>query len=306
MLALSANKLNSAFRPAGRLICLISALASCTGCTSDGGWIPISRGASAAHDEPDDTAPEGGSQALQPVANTPNSDPGTWQLSYDVLRVELPTHAIRHSQKIWNHVDSLRINSDVAARLARNGLRVGVATSESWPAIETIIQAAEGTIAQTSLASQFGLPVSLKLGEIKDSETLFSYDNDNRLVGKTFQVGEKLLSISSRYQPNLGSGVQVELEFEIRHDPGDFKWDRTDQGIRPVPVIERHVFSSVSVPLTMAPGEVLIVGPSEAAGNEYLLGGRFFDVIREGVSKETIICLSAAIAGRQTGEITRR
>lgn len=213
-------------------------------------------------------------------------------LAFDVVRVDLPVESIRHSRKIWNHVDELRIDPQAVARLARNGLRVGVACPAAWPAIETIVEAGVGTVRNERLLTQRGLPVAIALSSVDDSETFFSYDRSSRLVGKTFPAGDKRLKLDYAFHAQLGGCTDVQLTLEVQHDRGEVRWERDGDVIRQVPAYDRHVFADLSVLLALNPGEFVVIGPGDEADNEYLVGSRFFMHKRSGQWYETVLCIT--------------
>ncbi len=213
-------------------------------------------------------------------------------LAFDVVRIDMPVTGIRHSRKVWNHVDELRLGTDCVARLRRNGLRLGAAQPDAWPALQSILDAAEAITRQDQLVTQPGLPVSFMLASIDEPESVFSYNRSRRLVGKTFQKGDKLINIDYALRPELGGSVDLQLQFEIRHDPGTLKWDRSGDTISQVPAYQRYLFDDLNVLVTLKPGEFLILGPSEEAANEFLVGGRFFVTTRGGYTHESIFCLT--------------
>ncbi|MEK7756868.1 MAG: hypothetical protein AAB385_06615, partial [Planctomycetota bacterium] len=192
------------------------------------------------------------------------------QLAFDVLRVELPINGMRNSRKIWNHVDELRLESDLVARLARNGLRIGAGTSGSWPAIRAVLEAGGARTQKDQMLPQLGTPLTLEFAAIRESESLFSYGRDNRLVGKTFPSGQKIIQLDYVYHPQLGGCTDIQLGFEVRNDHGEMTWERRDGVIRQAPAYDRHVFEELAALLTLKPGEFLVVGPSDQADNEYL------------------------------------
>ncbi len=204
----------------------------------------------------------------------------------------MPVESIRHSRKIWNHVDELRIDSQAVALLARNGLRVGVASPAAWPVIETIIEAGKGTLRNDQLFTQRGLAVSIAVSSIADSETFFTYGRDNRLVGKTFPAGDRLLKLDYAFHPELGGCTDLQLSLEVQRDRGELTWERDGDVIRQVPAYDRHVFADLSVLLSLNPGEFVVIGPSDEAENEYLVGSRFFTHRRSGQWYETLFCIT--------------
>ena len=213
-------------------------------------------------------------------------------LAFDVLRADLPVGTVRHSRKIWNHVDELRIDPSLVARLARNGLRVGAASVGSWPAIRAVFEAAGARLAKNLAVVQRGVPLSIKLSTLREAESIFSYDLDTRLIGKTFSAGDKVLNLDYVFHPELGRCTDVQLRFEIRRDRNEMSWVRQNGTIRQVPALDRHVFDGLTVLVTLQPEEFLVIGPSEEATNEYLVGSRFLSDSREGAQYETVLCIT--------------
>jgi len=221
------------------------------------------------------------------------------ELAFDVIHAEFPVDSIRHSQKVWNHVDELRVDAGVAARLARNGLRIGAASTTNWPAIEAVFKACNVQQHQVQLFAQHGLPLSIELGPVEDHESIFSYGMDNRLMGKTFSVGNKLINLDYAYHAELDGVTDVRLSLEVRHDRGIMTWERRDGVIRQVPSYDRFVYEDLCVELTLRPGEFLVIGPGSESQNEYLIGSRFLQGQRDTRKIETVLCIKPRIY--QTG-----
>ena len=223
-------------------------------------------------------------------------------LAFDVLRVDLPLKSVQHSRKIWNHVDELRLEPRLLARLARNGMRVGVATSSSWPAIRTVFEACDARTQRNRMVVQNGVPLTIVVGVIGERETIFSYSKTDRLVGKTLAGGEKLVTLDYQYRPELGSCTDLQISLEVRRDLGTFVWERRGDIIRQMPSYDRTLFSDLTVFLTLRPSEFLIIGPDERAENGYLVGSRFFTRrLSNGQRYETLFCITPQPYRTQAG-----
>jgi hypothetical protein len=220
-------------------------------------------------------------------------------LSFDVVRAELPVTGLRESRKIWNHVDELRTDATLTARLARNGLRVGVAASGSWPAMLAVLEAGNAEFRREQLFPQRGLALAIALGTVggpesgsREGESIFSYDRNNRLVGKTYPGGEKVLNIDYAYQPQLGGLTETQLQFEVRYDRGVMTWEREGGIIRQVPSIDRHLFDDLAVPLALRSGEFLVIGANADTDNAFLIGNRFLLHTDRGLTRETLLFIT--------------
>lgn len=213
-------------------------------------------------------------------------------LSFDVIRAELPLTEHRDSLKIWNHVDELRVEGGRGGRLVRNGLRVGAASSNAWPAIQTVLEAAGARFRREELFPQRGLALVIALETIASPEPIFSYTRQGVLAGKTFPAGEKVLNVDYAYHPRLGGVTEIQLSFEIRLDRGAMTWERQGGILRQVPDHDRHVFDDLTVTVTLNPGEYLVIGPHADAGNAVLVGHRFMTGQRTGVRYETLLFIT--------------
>lgn len=211
-------------------------------------------------------------------------------LAFDILRVDMPVQSIRHSRKIWNHVDETHGDAGARANLARNGIRAGVVSAERWPAIRTILAAGDAELRQGRSLGQRGLPLVIEVGAVDEQtgESIFSYAADHRLAGKTFPRGKKLMTLDYLYHPERGGGVELQLSFEVRHDRGMMTLERVEGIIQQAQDFDRHVFADLNGSLPVAIGGMLAVGPGEVAENPYLVGGRFLSSERGGVRYETL------------------
>jgi hypothetical protein len=199
---------------------------------------------------------------------------------------------IRDARKVWNHVDELRVEPDLVARLARNGLRVGVASEGSWPAIHAVFDAGGAEVRRDQLLASPGSPVEIDSGSIHESESIFSYGADNRLAGKTFSAGKKTIRIDYALRPEFGPGTDLQIGFEVRSDRGEMTWERSEVGaVRQVATPDRHPFGDLHILLTLHAGEFLVIGLSDEADNEYLIGSRFLTTERAGERRETLLCV---------------
>lgn len=214
------------------------------------------------------------------------------ELVFDVVRIDFPLGDIRHARKVWNHVDELRVGAELIPQLARNGLRVGVAGPDAWPAVRAIVEVAGAQVRREQLVAQRGLALVIQLAPVEEGESIFCYRKDNRLTGKTFLAGRKLLNVDYSFHPELGACTDLKVSFEVRHDRGVMTWERRGGIIEQVPAIDRHVFSDVEALLTLNPDEFLVLGLSDQHENAYLIGGRFLTVERSGKRHETVMCIT--------------
>ena len=214
------------------------------------------------------------------------------QITFDVLRVDLPIQGVRHSRKIWNHIDETRANPRLTALLARNGFRIGTGTPEAWPALRVLFEANHARSLRTQHAVMSGAPLSMRLGELDPGEPLFLFQRDGRMVGRTFEGGTKFLHIDYALDPSNPLHTMAKVTPEVRRFSDRKRWERIDGRFREVPEYEGQVFSELGVEVSVGPGEFLLIGPSDTATLESVVGSRFLTGERNNVAYETVIFLT--------------
>lgn len=278
---------------------VLIAVAGCRVWDTSVGWLGLDR--SPHEDAPSDAKTSTSAKRAPVVAPRPSGGVQVVRLRFDVLQVELPIDDIRHARKIWNHVDEFRVDPELTVLLARNGLRIGAASLDAWPAIQAIFQVANAEVRDSEQIIAANVPLRIDLGTIRDPETIFSYSRNGRLTGRTVVGGTKLVQLDYSYHPELGGCTQVRLTFLIEHDLGASDWEERGGVYVEVPTIERYRFDDMSVGLTLNPNEFLVVGPSDAAVQEYLVGSRFLNRRHRGGLVETVVCITpTALMGGAT------
>lgn len=270
--------------PSRTFLLLLGATVSVGGCASmpgflrslTGGARPIANGASPrAHDTPSTT---GGVQVVY--------------LAFDLVSAEFVVDGVRHSRKVWNHVDERRIEPDVSARLARNGLRVGVASADAWPILRAIFDAAEADVQRWQVVAQGTDPLTLPMAPIRPGESIFTYGRGGRLVGKTFDRGDKLVIVDYSFHPEQGPATELLLSFEVRSVRDELTWQKRGHRIEQRVAVDIHVFDQLEVGVSIRANEFLVLGVTDLVGNEYLVGGRFLSSSRAGVRREKLFCIT--------------
>ena len=249
------------------------------------------RGGASAHESSDPTVSRSAAAALFP--REPRGPAvRVIDLAFDVTQIELPLEDVQNSRKIWNHVDELRVDATVAAHLARNGIRVGVATASAWGPIRAILEVVGAEVRRDELIPSRGLPLAVQLGSLVDGDSVFAYSGSGRLIGKTFPGGEKVIGLEYVHRPQFGGAIDVGVQWEIRRDKNEVTWETRDGTVQPASSVDRHVFSDLAGHLTLNPTDFLVIGLGADAKNPYLIGPRFLSSERAGKRTETMLMIT--------------
>lgn len=213
-------------------------------------------------------------------------------LQFDVSRIELPAGSIRHSAKVWNHVDEMQVDPVLSARLSRNGLRIGVARASAWPALRAIFTEENARIARIQRVAQPGAPLWLGLDRITNDEPIFYYGTDGRLAGKTFDGGTKCLRID--YEMIAATDLQVVLSVtpEIQDEESTVQWRRSSEGYYLSSENKRYVFNELRSTWTLGPGDFLVIGPDARTPAGQLIGSRLLTRRTGGEELDMILCIT--------------
>jgi len=215
------------------------------------------------------------------------------QIAFDIVRVELPFHDVRHSAKVWNHVDEPISDPALAARLARNGMRVGVADEAAWPAMRAVFEANHARMDRISAPAPGGAAIGLAVGTLQPGETVFAYGAGGRLSGAGFPGGSKLVRIDyavSRDDPDAVV-LRVMPEIQVEAD-GPTSPSPVDLLRAPGAGDDRTLYHDLAAELVVRPGQLVVIGPSEAAAIPSLIGSRLFTRHVKGAAYETVLCIT--------------
>ncbi len=214
------------------------------------------------------------------------------ELVFDVVRIDFPSGGDRHSRKVWNHVDELRLGAETVAAWARNGLRIGIASPSAWEPFRAIVDACDAQIRREQMTPMTGMPLAIELGVVLDSESIFSFDRFGRLMGKTFSTGDKLLRVEYVFSPELGNCTDLQITPTLQYDRGVLTWERRGGVTEQVPSVESHTFSDARALVRLQPDEFLVIGLSSQSDNEYLIGPRFLTAGCATGRCETVLCVT--------------
>ena len=213
------------------------------------------------------------------------------QMQFDVLRVELPADPTHHSDKTWNHVEELRGDPAQTALLRRNGLRMGTAAADAWPALRGIFDASGATAIRATHLVRQGQPLTLDLGPIENEEAVFLITDDHRLIGTTFDRGNKYLHLDYAVSADSPGGTTIQMTPEIHRLSLLKRWRNIGGDLRQAPDYEGKVYGQLSHTVEVPSGAFLVIGPDTGAV-PLSVGRRFLTRTRQGQKHETILCIT--------------
>ncbi|MFN0196073.1 MAG: hypothetical protein ACKVT0_04965, partial [Planctomycetaceae bacterium] len=196
-------------------------------------------------------------------------------IAFNVMYVDFSHASAGDGRKIWNHIDELRMKPEQVRLLSRNGLRVGAASPASWAAIQAVLDSSDAKITSDQLFPQRGFALPIHAGAVDEGTSIFCYQADGRLIGKSFPGGEKTIMIDYAVRPELDGSTELGISFEINRESADMVWQQVDGVMRQAPERDHHRFDDLSTFLTLQQGEFLVLGPRDDIRNDSLVGTQF-------------------------------
>lgn len=231
----------------------------------------------------------------------PPPTPTSYDLS--ILHVLIPREGLPDADKIWNYVREDVFDADTQVRFRENGLRVGVGHAQWWEPIKAVLDAIEGnkvTMA-TPVHLPIGYPLLLEMDIEPQEQTLFYVGPDGILTGNTWPESRNVLRIAYAPDPQKPENVVLYAVPEVHRQQKDWQWVRSEAGLRPDSRETMETFNVVGIAASLAPGEFLLLTPSENSQVYGMLGGAFLTRVSQGRHFSSFVFLrpEARTSGQQ-------
>lgn len=194
-----------------------------------------------------------------------------------VLHVCVPSARRDEIAAVWDLFREDVIDAETRFRLAENGLRVGIGHGRFWQSVKELLDGIEGhwVARHAQLKVPAGVPLALELEEEPRDVTLFHLGADGVLTGNTYADCRAIYRIQYFPDPHDAEAVILTAQPELHQKQRGWEYVRSDNGFYRVPKQLKVGFPAVSFSARLGPGEFVLIGPSEAAGIEGMLGGEF-------------------------------
>ena len=244
-------------------------------------------------DKPPDKALE---SLLKPVGTSAES------VALEIFQARIPLDQEAKADALWERIDEQKFDAELRRKLVANGLRVGVVGGALPEDLAKLLEL-DGDAAEVSdsqlITAQSAVPrvtrrvvqvkrpdpISIQVSELRDeAQVLLSHEGS--FGGKTFRQMQGVYSLQAERIP--GQRVNVRLTPELHHGDLKQRYAGSQQGIfMSIPSREREVFDELSMNVTLAPGELLVLGCLPAAKTS--LGGVFHTATAAGKDERKLI-----------------
>lgn len=223
----------------------------------------------------------------------------------EIASIKVPWGAASVKEDLWERLDELRIDSGARARLAENGIRMGVAAghtptelleliksierayrSDGGVQLEIIDHAAAELAEATRRNLRSGQRCELIASAMRSRESLLMRDADGGASGRTYLKPQYLFAAELALAP--GGSVDLQLTPELQH--GEMHLEPAALGAQAVTLQHarsREVFDDLRCTVTLHPGEILAI--TCRSDQPASFGGRCFRTAAGGDAKQKLL-----------------
>lgn len=132
----------------------------------------------------------------------------------DIYRVAVPRGRFSHNESVWRSIDEEIIDPARRDLLDKNGILVGIAPIEELKNLEE--ELANPELSRRSLVGQKAQRVEIELQTDIENQTLFWFDSNGSLRGRTYDNCNNYLAFSFRSTPRAPNKVTLNISPLIR------------------------------------------------------------------------------------------
>ena len=210
--------------------------------------------------------------------------------------IRLPLGVASRSEAIWKHLDNRRIARDTVARLAINGVRIGVGRQKNWPTLVKVIEALNGQMLNTSIMPVLaGKPVKVLLDRHDQPQTIFTFRLDQTLYGKIYPPGHNRLAIDCNINDFSIGGMTLSILPQIQQFRRKIQYHKQPGGFSMTTAPILHSFYALQCEVPLSDTDFIIIGPGGRSARSTSVGYNFFLQDIRGVKYETLVLIAPQV-----------
>ncbi len=209
-----------------------------------------------------------------------------------MYRVELPIGSASRSERLWRYFDEEVTDSATISILQHNGLRVGRASIQGWPAVSRVLEEMTGTSPARSLMWAVpGHEEQITLKEHLDEQHLFIFDQMGCLSGQDYPPGDNILQITCTVNGLDPSEIVLHAVPAVLDERRVQRWELTDQGYQRTDRRQELPISAMEFTVRVPKGNYIVIGPGADVMRSTSPGHSLLISERGGLRFETLLVL---------------
>ena len=243
--------------------------------------------------------PRSGGVELHPLARGRKlDDPRSFILliRFRLITVELPIGSVSDSEELWSFVNEEPVGGRIGATLARNGIRVGVASEQTWPDVAKLLRRLTGkSLSRRHIVTHPGaaVPVVLKVAEPR--QTVFLFRPDRTLIGNDYPPCDNVLMMAGTVNYDEPTDVHLTAGTILRSVERQTRYVEGAGGYVLTSLPTYYRLEDMGFTVKIPAGGFVVVGPGPDVRRDTSPGHRFLVRTRRGLQFETILVIAPEV-----------
>ncbi len=190
----------------------------------------------------------------------------------EMYELSAPIGAFSTNADFWKPFDETFLGYRQNELLKLNGFRIGKAPLTELAYLTDKLADAESQ--ESSLIGSRGKDFELPMKRSLDRQDIFYFDQDGRMIAKSYEPSENIFALSFRQTPRTSDHVRLAIAPAVR----EFQ-ERLTRGQKPGedPKFERpQTFFELGIELDLGADECLVISAADLAAQNKLVVGRAF------------------------------
>ena len=212
---------------------------------------------------------------------------------------QLPAARRGEAESIWRRLDTGPLGHRTQRVLALNGIRAGVARTDTWKDFVKMLEGLSGKALTSAVQTLHSIrePAAIALDRFHEEKTLFAFHPDGTLVGADHLPGGNELGVYCTLRSQNPVRIDMTLMPQIRSTGSSLKY-RFREGSKRFATVrpeKLHSFLPLALRLTLSGKEFLVLGPDPDANDETSVGCHFFVRRPNGIRHETLLVVAPEV-----------
>lgn len=243
--------------------------------------------------------PRAGGVQLHPLAPGRKLDnPRAFMLliRFRLITVELPIGSVSDSEELWSYLNEEPLGGRIGATLALNGIRVGLASEQTWPDVAKLLRRLTGKpLGRRNIVTLPGGSVPVVLKAAQPVQTLFLYRPDRTLIGNDYPPCDNMLMMAGTINYDDPAAVQLTAGAVLRSVRRRPRYVEGPSGYVLTAQATHYRLEEMAFTMKIPPGGFIVVGPGPDVRRATSPGHRFLVRTRRGLQFETILVIAPRV-----------
>ncbi len=243
--------------------------------------------------------PRSGGVEMHPLARGRKLDnPRTYMLliRFRLITVELPIGSVSDSEELWSYVNEEPVGGRMGANLARNGIRVGVASEQIWPDVAKLLRRLTGkSLSRRHVVTHPGAAVATVLKAGQPPQRVFLFRPDRTLIGNDYPRCDNVLMMAGTINYDEPTDVYLTAGAVLRSVDRRSRYVESGPGYVLTSLPTYYRLEDMGFTVQIPAGGFVIVGPGPDVRRDTSPGHRFLVRTRRGLQFETILVIAPEV-----------